>query len=95
MMCWQAEQWGGSILKHWDWDRKVDGGTPEDWELFTVKVANPALETVIIYNTAYSPRLTDLGDFNGDPPCFINLIGNDFTCDATQANAVHLQVVFG
>ena len=61
MMCWQAENFGGSRLKHWDWDRKVDGGTPEDWELFTVEPANLADLTVRIYNTAYAPRLTDLG----------------------------------
>lgn len=70
-------------------------GTPEDWELFTVQAANPANQTVVIFNTAYSPRLTDLGSFNGNPPCYINLIGNNFLCNATKANAVVFQVVFG
>ena len=95
LMCWQAQDFGGSILKHWDWDHKADNGTPEDWELFTVETVDQTAQTVIIYNTAYAPRLTDLGAFNGNPPCYINLTGNNFRCDATKSNAVVLQVVFG
>jgi len=60
-------------------------GTSEGWELFTVEAVNPAAQTVIIYKTAYGPRLANLGAFNGNPPCYINLVGNNFLCNAAKA----------
>ena len=92
-MCWQAENYGGARLKHWNWDGK--GDHPEDWETFAIDPVSPAAQTVIIRNAAYGQFIHDSGSFDGDPPSYINLVGNNFSCNARKSNAVVLKVLFG
>jgi hypothetical protein len=94
-MCWQAENYGGARLKHWHWDGHPVV-SPEDMELFTVEAVSEADQTVRIHNAAYGQWVLDnTGSADFDPHTYISLVGHNFACNATKANAIVLQVIFG
>lgn len=93
--CWQASNHGDGALQYWS-ATGPNPATPEDWELFDLRVVDRGAATVNIYNPAYAPfrsaaRALPAPARFGD---HVRRNGDQFVCDAAMDDAAVFEVKF-
>ena len=93
--CWQAINRGGGPLQYWNEDGKA-AGNPEDWEIFQFEAVDKHAGTVKISNPSYVILRAVTGQHPNTmtTPNYINLVGDQFSCNDSSPNAAIFRVEF-